>query len=744
MLLSTFATLGAMLFAVVTGTADTMLQVADDQGLPVSGARVTFVDATGAQDPEQTARDGTAHARAGFAPLSVRVEAPGFVPFRADLRGAAQTAVTLARAIPVIGSVRVATGTQQSLHQLPFAASVLDRAALADAPATTTDGLLRALPGVDRTRSNSAFTNYGQLRVSFDGAGNDRGYVLVDGVPAQDAFGGQVDWAAYPAAEIERAELLRGAGSALYGSGAIGGTLALQTRGPAALRAPSGALIFLGTGGEGAQDAALFAQSRLGSRAAASLWTSSTKLAYYDFPAAYFSTVSRTAHSQSDATQLRLRYAIGAATLSASALLSTDAQDEGRPNYSFGRSLHQYALAYERSGEHTSVSAAAYERDASVLNINDSFPVNPGALQYVQNVPSWENGESVSVTLHARASEFQARAEHRAVHGLSNQAGPGGVLQTFGAGSQALTGFAVQETLQGKRFEALAGARYDTIAFRNGESVTAATPAPVTILAPARTDAAISPRAALRFDLSPAAALRLSAGSGFRAPYLNELVRGFSIGKIQYAPNIALVPERSSTQSAGIDLLGARSRLSVDIFSTTVSDAIEYRTVTPTLMQRANIDQTKTDGTTLTFAQALGTCTRLHLSGTSQYARITQAGAAASPGSVGKRPQFVPDRSASLGLDVNAQPMTYGIDLDYAGQTYADDLDTQPLGSALLLGLRASALLGNGASWSLVWQNVTNQYYLTSIDRIGLPSQASLQLRFPVGSHAAQPAPVCG
>lgn len=46
----------------------------------------------------------------------------------------------------------------------------------------------------------------------------------------------------------------------------------------------------------------------------------------------------------------------------------------------------------------------------------------------------------------------------------------------------------------------------------------------------ARVESAISPRAALRYDVSPAVAARVSSGAGFRPPYLNELVRGFRIG----------------------------------------------------------------------------------------------------------------------------------------------------------------------------------------------------------------------
>src|ERR1700678_3576103 len=74
-------------------------------------------------------------------------------------------------ALPVIGIVRVATGSLESLHQLPVPASVLDQQAMMSLPAITGDQILGNLPGFDRDRSNSMFTNYGQLRVSFAGLG---------------------------------------------------------------------------------------------------------------------------------------------------------------------------------------------------------------------------------------------------------------------------------------------------------------------------------------------------------------------------------------------------------------------------------------------------------------------------------------------------------------------------------------------------------------------------------------------
>src|SRR5216683_1919720 len=147
--------------------------------------------------------------------------------------------------LPTIGTVRVVTGSPQSLHRAPQPASVLDGRALRSGTAPALDAALRVLPGVDRDRSNAPFTNYGQLRLSFSGAGSDRGTLFVDGIPAGDGFGGQVNWNVYPLGAVDRAELLRGPGSALYGSGAIGGALSLFSR----IAAPHESVLDVSAGG---------------------------------------------------------------------------------------------------------------------------------------------------------------------------------------------------------------------------------------------------------------------------------------------------------------------------------------------------------------------------------------------------------------------------------------------------------------------------------------------------------------
>src|SRR3989442_8671809 len=54
--------------------------------------------------------------------------------------------------------------------------------------------------------------------------------LLVDGVPMNQADRGGINWDLLPVDQIERVDILKGAGSSLYGSAALGGVVNLTTR----------------------------------------------------------------------------------------------------------------------------------------------------------------------------------------------------------------------------------------------------------------------------------------------------------------------------------------------------------------------------------------------------------------------------------------------------------------------------------------------------------------------------------
>jgi outer membrane receptor protein involved in Fe transport len=636
----------------------------------------------------------------------------------------------LQRVLPVIASVRVATGSAQTLHSLPVAASALDRTAIASSTAIASDALLRKLPGFDRTRSNSMFSNYGLLRVSFAGAGSDRGLVLVDGVPAQDGFGGQIDWAAYPPQSLTRAELLLGAGSALYGAGAVGGALDLQSFAPpTAPGLPSGDVTY-GAGTHGYSLQASNARAWIAPHLSAAASLQQQRLEYWDLPPAYQSPIDREAQSDAAMASLRLRYEAGAHdTFELGQRAAWDDQFEGRTNYTFTRRQQQSDMRYAHTTAQSFVSATLFSRTAFIVNVADRFPTSPGVLRYTQYVPTNEDGVSTMWIAGGGPSTFELRADARHVRGQTQQFGQNSVFQNAGSGSQNLYGFAAQQTWRTPRFELVAGARYDTLTSYDEQLVSAAG-----IRSPAsRSDAAVSPRVALRYDFSPRLAVRASSGAGFRPPFLNELVRGYFIGNVAYQPNPFLVPERSATNSAGIDYAVSGSRIALDAFDTSVSDAIMFRTIDPTHQMRSNVAHTKTNGYTLSYTQALGTCSRVTTSFTDQYARVTSG----ADEIIGKRLQYVPQQSGSIDYAGGIGRVGVGFSLTYLGQTFADDLNVQPLGTALVAGARVRIPFANGAAVSISAENLTGARYLSSIDRYGLPAVLSVNFSLPVRATTA-------
>lgn len=718
--------------ALAFGSAQVPLEIVNEAGSPLAGVRADFVDAAGAHDLEISGAAGHVHARTEFTPLTVDLSRTEYLPAHVSLTALRSPQIVLVRALPIIGTVSVATGSQKNQHEAPLATSVLDRSALALAPGFQTDRVLRQLPGFDRSRSNSAFTNYGQLRASFGGAGTDRGTVLVDGFPAQDAFGGQIDWPAYPLDEVQRVELLRGAGSALYGSGAIGGVLDLQTFAPQAGAGviPDG-LVNAAVGTNANSDDAILARAPLGRDVGASLAATSTYFSYRDLPPGYATPLDHPAVASSGMTHFRLRYDDGATTLDGSFRAGSDHQNEGRPNYTFDRTLRQEDVTASHHIGAALARFAYYVRDTTVYNLDDQAPAKPGVLRYLQHVPTNENGFAASLSVLPGTTDLTVLLDQRRVDGESIQYGPNGqTLQALGTGVALLQGIGLQANFHATHFEVLAGARADRVRYDDLALETIAKGKTTAQAVPGHDENAVSPRVALRYDVSSRVALRLSSGGGFRAPYLNELVRGFNVGAVVMAPNPGLVPERSRTDGAGLDVLLGSGRLAFDVTQTHVTDAIAFRTITPTLMRRENIDRTQTNGETLTFVQPLSTCTRLRLSGTSQYARVTSGPADI----IGKRLAIVPERSANIGIDAaGAGPLGFSVDGSYVGQTYYDDRNTQPLGAALLFGATARATLKSGTTIALVGDNLTHQQYLSSIDRYGEPLTVALRVDVPIG-----------
>ena len=138
-----------------------------------------------------------------------------------------------------------------------FAVTALDADQLAQSDHL--DDALEQVPGLSLFRrsgsENANATTQGISLREIAPSGAGRTAVLLDGVPVNDPFGGWVIWDALPYEDIGGAEVVRGAGTGPYGSGALTGTILLTERdtanGIAIADASAGSLGSVRTGASG-------------------------------------------------------------------------------------------------------------------------------------------------------------------------------------------------------------------------------------------------------------------------------------------------------------------------------------------------------------------------------------------------------------------------------------------------------------------------------------------------------------
>ncbi len=170
---------------------------------------------------------------------------------------------TTALAQPTLPETIVtATRIPTEAERVPAAITVLTRADIEERGYQSLAEALATVPGMNMVQGGGLGQ---QASVFIRGTASRHVLVLLDGVPVNDASepNGAFNFGNELLADIERIEVVRGPGSSLYGSGAIGGVINLVTR-----RAPAGVPVQvfgdLAGGSQGTARGALGAAGSLG------------------------------------------------------------------------------------------------------------------------------------------------------------------------------------------------------------------------------------------------------------------------------------------------------------------------------------------------------------------------------------------------------------------------------------------------------------------------------------------------
>ncbi len=124
--------------------------------------------------------------------------------------------------------VVTATRTPNPISKLPVAVEVISRQQIDQSGALNLADVLTEAHDINALEPTSGRLGVARLR----GLDSRLTLVLIDGYRITSGFQGYVDLHEIPSGMIERVEIVRGAGSALYGSDAVGGVVNVITRQP--------------------------------------------------------------------------------------------------------------------------------------------------------------------------------------------------------------------------------------------------------------------------------------------------------------------------------------------------------------------------------------------------------------------------------------------------------------------------------------------------------------------------------
>ena len=127
------------------------------------------------------------------------------------------------------GVAVTASRYQQSLDELPISLNLVPSEELVERNITSVDQALQYVPGVNTTGG-------GQVNIrgssGFNWGVGSRVLVLLNGNPFMAGDLWNVNWYAIPTSNIKQIEVMKGSGSALYGSSAMGGVINIITEDP--------------------------------------------------------------------------------------------------------------------------------------------------------------------------------------------------------------------------------------------------------------------------------------------------------------------------------------------------------------------------------------------------------------------------------------------------------------------------------------------------------------------------------
>ncbi len=490
--------------------------------------------------------------------------------------------------------VVTASKRRQLLTEVPVSVSLVSSNSIERRNIISLDDALRYVPGV----------NFVQDQVNIRGSsGYARGIgsrvlLLVDGIPLLAGDTGEAVWESIPVSDIDHIEIMKGAGSALYGSSALGGVIDVITKSDVLVNSTDVKLY----GG-------FYEQPRY------SEWQWSSKHRFFQGAAV--------THSQP----------LGLGNFGVTASLSYK-KDDGYIQNDYFRRLNFFVKSVGNVGENQSLKIFADVFNQYSGNFLYWRDLNHALQPDSSTLGQWVNSTRANIAeiyTNVVSSKFLyvVRGSYYFNHWYDNfgqtSSGIGdtstsnvGYLEfqgtlnldpstilTFGADGELdfinSNIFTTKQSNSGavyfqaeRKFDRLhttAGARYDYEKIQGKSAFNQ-----------------LNPKLGLVYDLGGEASVRASIGTGFRAPSLGETYASTQTGGILIVANPGLLPERSLSEEIGARVpIRSLGYIDAAIFQNDYWDMIEPQFRTDGKITFQNVTRARVQGYEVDAASDAGT-----------------------------------------------------------------------------------------------------------------------------------------
>lgn len=704
-------------------------RVEDSTGSAIQGAQIEFrsgegvaVTSSDEQGQFRIAGKGTAG--------TLTVSFPGFATVTREIRAraAVENMHIVLTPAPNLQRIKVTANASDVIPAVPTSQYNISAENIDQSGSLVIDDVLRQVPGFSTyRRSSSLFANPTSQGVSLRGVGasaTSRSDVLLDGIPLNDPFGGWVYWARVPREAIASMEVANGGASDLYGGGALGGVVNLQTRtGETAYGSME-----LSYGSMDTPDVSFAAGVPMGRWAVSGAGQAYQTQGYIEVPPDQRGTVDTNVGSGVLSGMLELSRALGErGRFFVRGSGFGDSGKNGTPLQRNDTTIPELDLGMDWSSTeagsfsarlygsrelyHQTFSSIALDRDSESLT-----DVQRNPSQQVGFVGTWSRlfaekhrvaagVEALDVRGHSQDTTYSQGAETAVVDA-------GGRQHSFGF-------FAQDAFLLAPSWLLTLGGRVDTwnnnTGYQNRTPLPSGTPSDDTF--PNRTETAFSPRVSLLKNFSHGTAVNVSVYQGFRAPTLNELYRNFRVGNVLTLANPALTGEHLTGGEAGVSQLLWSNRMTLrgNFFWSDIADPVANVTLstTPTLITREKENLGVIQARGFELSGQFRVTERIQVAAAYLFVNSTVLQFAANPALVGNFLPQVPQNQFSFQASYVGNNWTWGVQGRFLGNEFDDDQNLLPLGRAFSLDAQVSRNLGKRTSLFFAVQNLTDDRFYT-------------------------------